>query len=839
MFTNKFEPVQEGSLCNTTIANGAKDIPMSFIPNKGQSKIPSLYYSRGANSAVHFNKDEIFFAFIKPSHQHASLQPQTWNSKTNSSSAAQDMGLVLSMRFIDANPGVSILAEQECGTRVNFFSGQDPSKWFTGIPVYQQINYRDLWPGINMTLIGRKGQIKYEFIAKPGADINNIRLSYNGADDIILDEKGNLQIHSCIGTITDYAPICYQTINGKQVELTGRFVLEKTSDNEYVYGFSISQEYDPSYSLVIDPGLDYSTYLGGTDNDQGRAIAVDSSGYAYISGATFSDNFPTTPGSFQPANAGAYDAFITKMDTSGSSLVWSTYLGGSGVDMANAMVLDTALNVIVGGMTTSTNFPVTVVPPPLVNTSAFLTKINSTGDSLIWSLAFGGDGFDYLYSLALDSDEDIYAAGETSSTNLPVTPGAVQPTLGGMSDGYIIKINSAASAIVYWTYLGGSNVDACKSLAVDADKNAYLCGFTLSNDFPVTAGAYQSVIAGDTCGFVTKINVDATSLLYSTYLGGSIHDQSTSITIDSNRFAYICGYSNSPDFPTTPGVYQDVLQGYFDATVTKLNQNGSNLVWSTFIGGSTGDDQGLGILLDAYSNVYVAGSTNSLNFPVTPDAYQSFYAGNTDAFLSKLNSTGSSLLYSTFLGGLNQDIAQGMALDDQGNVYLTGITFSENFPVTAGAFQETMPGFMGFSDGFVTKFDFQPPPPPSGGVFRLVRYVINTTDDFPDDAQQFDADFFLVPDDRKIINGTVRFPDGTPAPAAVVKFFKMLNPTDDPETTCDLESIGHAITDDCGQFLLGPLPPDVNVIIKIFFLQNASAMGTPIPYIGTATPINP
>lgn len=838
MFTKKFEPVQTGPIRGTTAASRFHDMPMNFIPNHGQSKAPSLYYSREANSAIHFNRDEILFAFVKPAHHHSSPDPKTLFPESQNNST-KDLGLLLSLRFIEANPGVAILAEQEGTARVNFFSGQEPSKWFTGIPVYHQISYRNLWPGIDMQLKGKKGQIKYEFRVQPGADINLIRLSYAGADNVILDEKGNLQIQSCVGTMTDFAPFCYQVINGKKVEVAGEFFLDHTASSESVHGFCISEDYDPAYSLVIDPGLDYSTYLGGNQNDEGRSIAVDSSGYAYVSGATFSGDFPTTPGVFQLDNAGAYDAFITKMDTSGVSLIWSTYLGGSGVDMANALVLDSALNVIVGGMTTSPDFPVTAIPSsPLINTSPFLTKLNPAGDSLIWSLAYGGDGFDYIFSLALDSDEDVYIAGETTSTNLPVTPGAVQPIISGMNDGYLMKIDKDASTIVYCTYLGGSGMDSCQSLAVDSDKNTYVCGVTLSNDFPVTPGAYRTLFAGDTCGFISKLNSDATALIYSTYLGGSIHDESRSITTDSDNFAYVCGYSNSPDFPTTPGAYQETLQAFFDVTVTKLNQDGSDLVWSTFIGGSTGDDQGLAILLDNDGNVYVTGSTNSLDFPVSPDAYQISYGGNTDVFLIKLNADGSSLLYSTFLGGLNQDIAQGIAMDDLGNVYLTGVTFSENFPVTPGAFQEIMPGFMGFSDGFVTKFNFQVPMLP-GGIYRLVRYVINTGDDFPDDAQQYDADFFLVPDDRKVIHGTVRFPDGTPVPAAVVKFFKMLNPADDPETTCDLESIGHAITDDCGQFLLGPLPADVNVIIKVFFLQNASAFGTPIPYIGTATPIDP
>ena len=406
-------------------------------------------------------------------------------------------------------------------------------------------------------------------------------------------------------------------------------------------GFKVAA-YDTTRPLVIDPVvLSYSTYLGGINGDSGSGIAVDANGNAYITGGTASSDFPTTAGAFQPTATGSH-AFVTKLNSIGAA-VYSTYLGGSG----------------------------------------------SEGGSAI----------------AVDAGGNAYVTGATQSTDFPTTAGAFQATIGGSGNAFVTKLDPAGSALVYSTYLGGSgDINPGSGIAVDADGNAYLTGWTNSINFPTTQQAFQPAFSGGYDVFVTKLDPAGSALVYSTYVGGTRFDEANGIAVDAGGNAYVTGLTDSTDLPTTPGVFQPTLSGSSeDAFVTKLDPTGSALVYSTYLGGAF-IDSGSGIAVDANGNAYVAGWTDSHNFPTTPGAFQPIKLSvGADAFVTKLNPAGTGLVYSTYLGGDGTDTGEGIAVDADGNAYVTGTTGSTNFPTTLGAVQPAFRG--GFGDAFVTKLD--------------------------------------------------------------------------------------------------------------------------------------
>jgi hypothetical protein len=455
-----------------------------------------------------------------------------------------------------------------------------------------------------------------------------------------VDGKGDLVVGTDGGEVVFHKPVIYQPATYNEPRTKNQELVE----GKYVIrGSQVTFEvanYDKTRPLVIDPTLGYSTYLGGSGSDSGNGIAVDASGNAYVTGQTSSSDFPTTPGAFQTAYGGNQDAFITKLNAAGSALLYSTYLGGSG----------------------------------------------------------GGVGV----GIAVDASGNAYVTGDTLSSDFPTTPGAFQMSFGGgtcgdgypCSDAFVTKLNADGSALVYSTYLGGSDDDAGARITVDASGDVYITGNTYSHNFPTTPGAMQTALGGLSDAFVSKLNSAGSALLYSTYLGGDNYDFGQGIAIDASGSAYVTGDTLSSNFPTTPGAFQTTYGGGHasgDAFVSRLNAAGSALLYSTYLGGS-GEDGGSGIAVDVSRNAYVAGGTTSSDFPVTPGAFQTTYGGNGDVFVSKLNGAGSALLYSTYLGGSGDDGAASMAVDVSGKAYVAGVTFSSNFPTTPDAFQTTKGG---------------------------------------------------------------------------------------------------------------------------------------------------
>ena len=441
-------------------------------------------------------------------------------------------------------------------------------------------------------------------------------------------------------SLVQHKPVILQ--EGKRIE--GGYVVRG-----HEVAFELAK-YDTTKPLVIDPVLVYSTYLGGSGSEAGSGIAVDGSGNAYVTGFTMSIDFPITNPiqGIKGDLGGGTDAFVTKINAAGSARVYSTYLGGNQADVGYGIAVDSGGNAYVAGTTSSTNFP-TFIPIQASN---------------------GGGKFSF--------------------------------------DAFVTKINAAGSALVYSTYLGGTNDDYGYGLAVDGLGNAYVTGTTTSTDFPTANAIQASNGGGGADAFVTKINAAGSALVYSTYLGGNGWDEGFGIAVDGSGNAHVTGYTLSPDFPTVNPLQANLggLDGNEDVFVTKINAAGSALVYSTYLGGKN-DDEGHGVAIDGLGNVYVTGYTTSPDFP-TANAIQSSNGGgggfNEDVFVTKINAAGSTLVYSTYLGGSGTDYGSGIAADGSGNAYVTGFTTSIDFP-TADPIQASNGGGGFSSDAFVTEIN--------------------------------------------------------------------------------------------------------------------------------------
>jgi hypothetical protein len=677
-------------------------LPLAFVANAGQVDSRARYYAQGSGYGFYFTRREAALSFVQGRR-----------------------GAAHALHFVGASPAVVLQARGRLAGTVNYMVGANRAKWHTGLPSYREVVYRGLWPGIDMTVRGRGGALKYEFLVRAGARVGDIRLAYRGAKSLTLSPGGSLLIGTGLGTLKDSRPVSYQRTGGRRVSVASHYAL-RAHDG---YGFALGAGYDSRHSVIIDPGLDYSTYLGGVSRDVGIGVAVDRDGSAYVSGVT-SAGFPTTPGAFQLTNPGTADGFVAKLNPAGSALVYSTYLGGSDEDFPNDIAVDQAGNAFLTGQTYSSDFPTTPAafqagdPDPTagdVGADAFVTKLNPSGTALVYSTYLGGSSeglFDSLNGIEVDRAGNAYVAGSVCTSSFPTTPGAFQP--GDPSPGpcdpdverpdnntpVVSKLNAAGSALVYSTYLGGKSFANLNGLTVDKEGNVYVTG-PVDGDFPTTPHTFQAADpAPGTDAFVTKLNAAGSALTYSTYLGGSSDDEGgLGIGVDEGGFAYVAGRTGSSDFPLTRKAYDTTLSGEDDAFVTKLNRTGTALVYSTLLGGSGFEEPHFSVAIDDDGRAYVMGTTDSTDFPTTPGASQPTYGGGSlDAFVTRLNTTGSALDGSTYLGGNSRDVASNIALDRRNRAYVTGSTSSTNFPATAGAFQSSDPDPAG-RDAFLTKLD--------------------------------------------------------------------------------------------------------------------------------------
>ena len=676
-------------------------LPLSFEANQGQTDRRVKFLSRTSGYSLFLTGDEaVLMLSGKKADTHEAKIAGAGHAPGPGMAAALKGGGVLRMKLRDANPTAKVTGGDELAGTSNYFIGNDPAKWRTGVPTYAKVKYEGIYSGIDLVYYGNERQLEYDFILAPGADPRRIAFDISGAKRIRKDGRGELVFKVGADEIRWHRPVVYQEKDGARQSVVAHYVISGTNR----VGFEVTK-YDDRRPLYIDP-LIYSTYLGGSSDDQGFGIAVDSSGNAYVTGHTSSTDFPTK-NPLQTTNGGGdVDAFVTKIDSAGTALVYSTYLGGSGDDQGFGIAVDSSGNAYVAGTTSSTDFP---TKNPLQPTyggggDAFVTKISSTGMALAYSTYLGGSGDDLSFGIGVDSAGNAYVTGWTGSTDFPTTTSAVQPVYGGGDrDAFVSKINSTGSALTYSTYLGGSGQDTGNAITVDGSGNAYVTGFTVSTDFP-TMNPLQATCGGDEDAFVTKINSAGTALVYSTYLGGSGADGGYGIGVDSSGNAYVTGDTNSTDFPTKSPL-QGTNAGGLDIFVAKISAAGSALVYSTYLGGSLLDES-TGIAVDSARNAYVTGYTvSSIDFPTTTNAVQPTFGGGTyDAFVIKLNPTGSALLYSSYLGGSESQSGFeggfGIAVDSSGNPYVTGQTAATNFP-TKNPLQPTYGG--GGEDAFVAK----------------------------------------------------------------------------------------------------------------------------------------
>ncbi|HEX2272943.1 MAG TPA: SBBP repeat-containing protein [Acidimicrobiales bacterium] len=656
-------------------------MPVSFHPNVGQADESADFVARGRGYTL------------------------TLGSARAVLSTAQG---TVGMDVVGADPAVRGEGVNRLPGQVNYLNGPDPAGWHRHLPSYARVRYSEVYPGVELAFHGDQGELEYDFVVAPGVDPGAIRLRFSGIEGLTVDDAGDLVLHTTRGDLRQGAPRLYQDVGAERRPVAGRFAL-----NGHEVGFAVG-DYDRTRPLVVDPTIVSSTFLGGAGEDFGISVAVDSAGYAYIAGATTSPDFPTTPGAHDTSHNGDQDGFVTKLAPDGSTVIYSTFLGGAALDDADTVAVGGRGDAYVRGVTVSPDFPTT--PGAFDRTfnggfDAWVARLSADGSSLRYSTFLGGSNFDSGSGIAVDRTGAAYVGGITGSPEFPTTPGAYDRTFEGVGgplpppvafgdfDGYLIKLVPDGSRLEYSTFFGGSSIEAGFELAVDARGEAYVAGITLSPDFPTTARAFDRTLGGFADGFVTKFNRDGSALVYSTLVGGSGLEGVLGLAVDLRGSAYVTGGTPSPDFPTTAGSFDTTFNGGGDAFVTKLTRDGSGLEYSSFLGGSA-TDGGNGIAVDVLGRATVTGGTRSSDFPTTAGAFDTTPNGDIDAFLSTLAPNGSQLVSSTYLGGTGFDSGLGVAVDRRGAASVTGETDSTDFPTTPGAFDRTLNGEL---DAFLVK----------------------------------------------------------------------------------------------------------------------------------------
>ena len=673
------------------------ELPLAFEANQGQTDKRVKFLSHGNGYTLFLTNHEAVFS-LRQNVEAERLKITGRARKAGSDKAATDG--VFQMKLVKANGTAKITGTDKLPGTSNYFIGTDPTKWLSRIPTYRKVKYRDVYPGVDLVYYGNQQQLEYDFVVAPGANPSMIRLKFEGASKLKINKDGNLLLMINGQQLRFRKPLVYQQSGGLRREIAGRYILKGRQIT-----FTLAR-YDLSMPLIIDPILTYSTYLGGTGLENSLAIATDVAGNAYVAGYTTSVDFPSTTGAFQTALRGNQNAFVAKIDNSGSALVYCTYLG-AGFEIPYGIAVDSTGNAYITGITTSTNFPTT---SGAFQTSfsggtfdSFVTKINATGSVLVYSTYLGGSNSDESQAIAVDSAGNAYVTGFTYSADFPTTIGAFQTSFNGNQAAFATEFNAAGSALVYSTYLGEGNQVSGQGIAVDSAGNAYVTGLTTFGNFPITPGAFQTTRHGSYNAFVTKINPAGSALVYSSYLGGSGLDFGIAIAVDSSGNAYVTGWTSSTDFPTVNPL-QAANGGGFDAFIAKVNSTGTALIYSTYLGGSGDEKCQCGIALDSSGNAYVTGWTSSTNFP-TVNPLQASNSGGYDAFVAEVSASGSALIYSTYLGGSADDGGNAIAVDSSGNAYVTGWTSSTNFP-TVNPLQAANGG--GGVDAFVAKMSTAP-----------------------------------------------------------------------------------------------------------------------------------
>jgi hypothetical protein len=749
------------------VPSSVASLPLSFEPNRGQTDRRVKFLSRGNGYQLFITSREAALAFTRGNKHLSALGTDTMardrqkfrmvppQLSATSADGSQE-ATIIGMRLDGASESAVIQGESKLPGTVSYILGSDAANSHTGLETYARVRYVSVYPGVDLVYHGEQGRLEYDFIVAPGAAAKRIRLRFSGINALNVDSAGNLLLNSNDGSLVFRKPVVYQEVGGTRRPVIGSFhLLAKDT-----VGFSLGK-YDASKALVIDPVLAYSTYFGGSTFEAIQALAVDQSGSVYLTGVSDSCDFPTTPGSFEPAlpfclSGSQGVIFVSKLNPQGTGLVYSTFITDgshtSATGTGSAIAVDASGNAYVAGQA-GIGFPVTPGAFQQVNNAgsngginAIVFKLNPTGTALVYSTYLGGSfGDDAAFAITIDASGNAYVAGQAVSSDFPSTPGAFQTTdlTPGEPYSFVAKLNATGSALDYSTYLmgdgtfngGSAPLGQADGIAVDSGGNAYVVGGTSDEHFPVTAGSFQTAFSTDpsnlaafrSTGYITKFDPTGAHQLYSSYLGGAFTSQAEAIAVDSAGNAFVTGWTVGGNV-TTQGAFQTTSLG-LDAYVVKVNPSGSALTYSTYLGGSCTDaaelvgDEGRAIALDAAGNAYIAGQTCSQDFPSTSNAIQNTLAGtNFNAFLSVLNSTGTDLLFSTYIGGSisEGDWANGIGLDGTGNAYIAGLTHATDFPTTTGAFQLTN-NASDLGTGFISKFTV-----PQGGTVLVHDFALTT-----------------------------------------------------------------------------------------------------------------
>ncbi|MCI0585979.1 MAG: hypothetical protein L0323_03950 [Planctomycetes bacterium] len=661
-------------------------LPFTFVENLGQWDVPARFVARVGGTLVGVEEDRLSLLF---------------RSRTEGG----ERGALVRMVFEGAAGKLRLEGEGRREGTHNFFLGDDPTRWRRDLPGYEAVLCGGLYPGVDLRVRKGRGGIEYDLLLSPGADLGSVVVRCEGIEDLRTEGDG-LAFRTALGEIRQSAPVAWKVRGSgppEPIECRAR-VLDATRFTFDVCGLGAED------AGVIDPGLDWATYLGGSSYEFAYGLTLQSSGAVTVTGETASVNFPTSPGAYDTSYNGfaapTIDVYVARLGATGTSLVYATYLGGSGGDKPFSIAEDATGAVTVAG-NADTGFPVT---PGAYDTSlsgqsdAFVTRLNPTGNALVFSTFLGGGSGDIAQALALEPSGHATLTGVTSSSNFPATPGAFATAALGPSDGFVARLNPTGSALVFSTFLGGSNGEVPQGLALDGSGAAFVAGVTSSGDFPVTPGALDTTAQGSSDVFVTRLDATGSGLLYSTLIGGNGGDVAEDVAVDASGGATVVGVQSSSDFPTTPGAFRTTAQGNSDVFVARLNAAGTALLSSTLLGGS-GGDVGRGVRLGALGEAAVVGDSSSSDFPTTPGAFDSTAQGSSDAFLALVNPTGTGLLYSTYLGGSGGDGAYAVGLGGADSATIAGVTNSSDFPATSGALDASLAGS---GDGVLARFTLPP-----------------------------------------------------------------------------------------------------------------------------------
>jgi glucose/arabinose dehydrogenase len=667
---------------------------MAFEQNLGQMDPQVHFLSRGRGYQVFLTGHEAVLVLQgEPSQAGGPERPGFMNASNGNDvrRPAHSARGVLRLSLVGGRGPASVRGMGPLNSQVNYLRGRDASRWRGGIPTFAKVEYEEVYPGVDLVYYGNRRELEYDFIVAPGADPAQIALKFEGATEITLENDGDLLLGTGRGGVVLHAPIVYQEVEGVRRHVDGAW----TVDDGGRAGFSLGH-YDATRSLVIDPVVEFATYLGGSGAEDGldnMGVALDSTGHIYVAGTTDSADFPTT-GEIQDQFGGTTDAFVVKLDPTGSTTIYATYLGGGSLDSAQAIGVDRNGNAYVGGFTDSVDFPTRM---PLQGTiggsfDGFVAKLDAAGSSLVYSTYIGGSGRDFVLGLDVDNQGQVYVAGDVESTDFP-TVNPLQSQWGGVWDAWAAKLTASGDRFVFSTYLGGSSMDAGFDIEVDANGFVYVAGFTISSNFP-TANAFQHARAGDVDAYVLKLAPNGTAFVYSTYLGGGNTDRALGIDVDDFGNAYVVGDTLSVDFPSVNPIVG--FAGFADAYIAKFDAFG-DVIYTTFIGGGVAD-HGLAIAVDRSGNAHVTGMTFSDTFLLV-QPLQGEIAGHVDAFVTSIDVSGTRVTFSTFLGGSAGERGLAIAADAAGNIVVVGDTFSTDFPTVAPIQSE----LDGLRDIFVVK----------------------------------------------------------------------------------------------------------------------------------------